>query len=91
MRIKLGLLILLMLTVTGCNKKQEIIFEVQSVSYENQNSIWSPEIQQACIILSKELKGYLNDGWRVVTSSPKEKLVTDNKGTCIGTEYVLEK
>lgn len=91
MRAKLGCLILMVLAIMGCSKKQEVIFEAESIRYKNKDSMWTPEIQQECNALSKELKGYLNDGWKVVASSPKEKLVTNNRGSCIGTEYVLEK
>lgn len=91
MRVKLGCLIVLVLATMGCSKKQDVIFEAQSISYKNKDARWKDTIQRECGALSKELKGYLNDGWKVVASSPKEKLVFDNSGTCIGTEYVLEK
>lgn len=91
MRINFGGLILLAVAVTGCGKKQEVIFDVESISYKEKNSFYIPKIQNECGEISKSLKKYLNDGWRVVTSSPKERMVVDNKGTCVGTEYILEK
>lgn len=88
MRVKLGCLILLVLATMGCSKQQEVIFEAESISYKRD---WKPETQQECVELSKELKGYLNAGWKVITSSPKEKVVAKGNGKCVGTEYVLEK
>ena len=92
MRIKLGCLILLVLATTGCsNKEQAVIYEVNSISYTSGEGWATPLMSEECRLLSKELKTYLNDGWKVVTSSPKEKVVYHNLGRCVGTEYVLEK
>jgi hypothetical protein len=89
MRVKLGCLVLLVLAITGCSKQQEVVFEAESIGYKGGAA--EPKTEEECIALSKELKGYLNDGWKVVASSPKEKVVADGYGKCIGTEYVLEK
>lgn len=48
-------------------------------------------MEKECAAMSKELSGYLKDGWRVVTSSPKEIPVARNNGMCVGTEYIVEK
>ena len=91
MRVALGCLCLLVLTTLGCSKTQEVIFEAESIRYKKKDSWATSQIQDECGALSKELKTYLNEGWRVVASSPKEKLVSASMGTCVGTEYVLEK
>lgn len=91
MHVKLGFLILLVFATIGCSKKQEVVFEAESIRYNNMDSWAKSEITKECSALSKELKTYLNDGWKVVTSSPKEKVVYNNTGSCIGTEYILEK
>jgi hypothetical protein len=88
---KMACAMLLSFMVIGCSKKQEVIFEAQSISYKGGNSAWKPEIQKECSEMSKELKTFINDGWKVVASSPKEKVVAADKGTCIGTEYIIEK
>ncbi|WP_157659173.1 hypothetical protein [Thauera butanivorans] len=88
--VKLGLLALLTLSTVGC-KKQEILFEAQSISYKQKDSYAVMQMEKECSDLSKELKSYLDNGWRVIASSPKEKLVGGNRGTCVGTEYILEK
>ena len=86
---KHGCLILLVLPIMGCSKKhQAVIFEAESIRYVDGDSI---KIRQECNALSTALNAYLYDGWKVVASSPKEKLVANNRGTCIGTEYVLER
>lgn len=94
MRVKIGCLLLLVLTTMGCSKKQEVVYEVDGVRVKNQYISAEMEIHKECRAfneLNKELKAYLNDGWKVVTSSRKERLVYNNMGTCLGTEYVLEK
>jgi hypothetical protein len=87
-----GVIVILFVTcIGGCGKKQEVIFEVQTYSWKNRDAWQKSQIAEECDALSKELKGYLDKGWRVVASSPKEKLVVNSVGTCTGTEYVLEK
>lgn len=94
MHIKIRFLVLVMLLITGCSKKQEVIFEIESVTYEKRRGSFSNSdttIQKACNEMTHhELKTYLNDGWKVVASSPKEKFVK-GEGSCVGTEYILEK
>jgi hypothetical protein len=85
-----GCLILLVLPIMGCSeKRQVVIFEAESIRYVDKYS--ESKVQQECSALSKALNAYLYDGWKVVAALPKEKLVANNRGTCIGTEYVLEK
>ena len=91
MRLKTSGLFLLVFVIVGCSKKQEVIFDAESIRYKNKDSWATSEITKECNAISKELKTFLADGWKVVTSSPKEKLVYNNTGTCVGTEYVLEK
>ena len=91
MRVGLFIAFSLVLTVTGCGKKQQVIFEAQSISYMRKDSSWTPEIEKECKKISTALSTLMEVGWKVVASSPKEKLVYDNRGTCVGTEYILEK
>lgn len=88
-------------TLIGCGKKQKIIFEVESILFKSE---WSkPDVQKECSKLSESLSSHINNGWKVVTASPKEKVihrideggykkeVGESIGRCIGTEYILEK
>ena len=88
MHVKLGCVVFLVLATTACSKQQERIFEADSISYKRG---WQQETQEECLELSEELDTYLNNGWKVVASSPKAKVVADGKGECVGTEYVLTK
>lgn len=91
MRVSLCIAFSLILAVTGCGKKQQVIFEAQSISYKNKDSYLTSTIEKECVLISTSLSMLMDDGWKVVASSPKEKLVSDNRGTCVGTEYILEK
>lgn len=97
----IALSILSIATLIGCGKKQKIIFEVESIFFESE---WSkPDVQKECSILDERLSSHINNGWKVVTASPKEKVVhriedsgykkevRESIGRCIGTEYILEK
>ena len=90
-QIKFISIILTTLIVIGCSKQQQVIFEAHSIKYKNRDSYITHQIEEACVKISDDLKARIDGGWRVVTSSAKEKLVVDNRGTCVGTEYVLEK
>jgi hypothetical protein len=83
--------LLILSSLSACSKKQEVIFEAKSISYRQGNSYMKSDMESECAQLSKELSSYLKDGWRVVTSSPKEVPVARNTGTCVGTEYIVEK
>ena len=82
---------MLVLLVFGCSKEQKVIYEVQSISFKDDESYLSSQIQNECNSVSENLSSYINNEWKIETASPKEKLVFYNKGTCIGTEYILEK
>ncbi len=77
--------------LSACGKKQEVVFEAKSISYKRGDALWVSDMEKECAAMSKELSGYMKDGWRVVTSSPKEIPVARNNGTCVGTEYIVEK
>lgn len=87
----ISLALLILLSLCACSKKQEVIFEAKSISYRQGDRYWISEIENECGKLSEELSDFLKAGWRVVTSSPKEIPVANNKGTCVGTEYIVEK
>lgn len=79
----------------GCGKKQKIIFDVESVKIYSAESF----VQKACGIMHESIDTHIQDGWKIITASPKEKVAhysrdgadLRNIGLCIGTEYVLEK
>ncbi len=91
MHVKSILAILFVLTIAGCGKEQQVIFEAQSISYKKKYSYKVDLIQAECNQLSKELDSFLKKGWKVVASSPKEKVVANSDGLCVGTEYIVEK
>lgn len=91
MNIHYYLIVFAVMLLVGCQKEQKVIFEVQSVSYRQGDALFRSLIQEDCAKQSDRLSGYIGDGWKVVTSSQKEKVVMYDKGTCIGTEYVIEK
>jgi len=80
-----------MTILTACKVEQKIIFSGDSISYKNKDSYMSDLMSSECKSLSENLDDYLKNGWKVVTSSSKEKIVANNTGTCKGTEYILEK
>jgi hypothetical protein len=84
-------IVMLLFAVIGCSKKQKVIFEGQSIEYRRGDALWMDEIKKECSGVSESLSEYLEKGWKVTASSPKEKLVYNNKGTCKGTEYIIEK
>ncbi len=88
---KLSLILAVCLLMYGCGRSQEVIFEGSSISYKRGDSHYKDDMQKECAELSKELQPYLDKGWKVVSSAPKEKVVARNRGTCVGTEYVLDK
>ncbi|MFZ2972562.1 MAG: hypothetical protein WA049_07965 [Ferribacterium limneticum] len=88
---KIAIAALSVLLVAACSKKQEIVFEAKSISYKRGDSYMVSTMQEECDKLSKEVSSYLKDGWRVVTSTPKEIPVALNTGMCVGTEYIVEK
>jgi hypothetical protein len=85
------MIVLLTSSLVACNKQQKIIFAGDSISYKGSEARNSESIARECREISEKLDTYLKDGWRVVSSSPKEKVVYLDSGTCKGTEYVLEK
>ena len=84
-------LIFIAIAATGCGKKQKIIFEAESIGYSSSDSSYVSKIQTECRKISESLNIHIHNGWKVIAASPKEKLVLDDKGRCIGTEYILEK
>lgn len=79
-------------------KQQKIIFDVQSVSCTGSSSCAALNMmnQGTCMQMSESLKDQMADGWRVISSSPKEKVAQSGNSfsptvTCIGTEYIVEK
>lgn len=84
-------IVLAILTISACSKTQEVIFEAKSISYRQGDSYMKSKMEEDCAKLSDELSDYLKAGWRVVTSSPKEIPVANNKGMCVGTEYIVER
>ncbi len=89
MYMKAGCVLVLAVAMMGCSKKQEVIFEAQTVSYPKNIGSWA--IEEECAKLSKDLSSYISDGWKVVASSAKERMVFHDMGKCIGTEYIIEK
>lgn len=83
--------LLLLIGTLGCKKTQKVIFEVQSYSFRNKDSFDSSRIEEECAKLNDSLSKYMSTGWKVVSSSPNERVVYYDKGTCIGTEYIIEK
>ncbi|GAB3656345.1 hypothetical protein [Ramlibacter alkalitolerans] len=71
----------------ACTKKQEVVFEATSVRWRGMIGTTEDECKKA----SRSIQQYLGDGWRIVSSSPKELVVNHGEGRCIGTEYVIEK
>lgn len=82
---------LAIIILSACKAEQKIIFSGDSISYKNKDSYLSDLMSSECKSLSENLDDYLKNGWKIVTSSSKEKIVAHNSGTCKGTEYVLEK
>lgn len=82
-------------TLIGCGKKQKIIFDVEAVKIYSAESF----VQEACSNMHESLDSHIQDGWKIITASPKEKVAHYSRdgvdlrdiGLCIGTEYVLEK
>lgn len=91
MKIMISIILVSSLLILGCSKEQKIIFEAESIEYKQENSLWTSEIQQECNSISEKLTPYIEKGWRVVASSPKQKIIYRDKGVCVGTEYILEK
>lgn len=84
------LFMMIVLGLIGCSKQQKVVFDVESVSFERYSNT-ADKVKSECSALSEDVKTYMDSGWKVVTSSPKEKVVANGSGSCIGTEYVLEK
>lgn len=78
--------------LVGCSKEQKIVFTVTSFSYTGAADEQTEKAtEQECRAIHRPINAYLEKGWRVVASSAKQILVRDGKGTCTGTEYVIEK
>jgi len=91
MKIGIGIILLSLPLLVSCGKQQKVIFEAESISYKGGDRHWVSDIQRDCSAISESLAAYMKEGWKVVSSSPKEKLVTSNRGKCVGTEYIIEK
>lgn len=85
------LLMVFSFLLLGCKSEQKIIFVGESIEYKNKDKYLASLMAKECRELSSDLDVYLKDGWKVVSSSAKEKVVAENSGTCKGTEYVIEK
>ena len=79
-------------------KTQRVIFDVQTISCTGSDmcAAYNMINQQTCSQMSESLQGQMNDGWRVISSSSKEKVAMSGGGgvgtvTCVGTEYIIEK
>lgn len=97
-----SLLMIGLALLAGCNSEtkpqapkgaieQKVIFSVDSVSCAGQYCGMVMGILQAdCSAKHKNVDPFTGAGWRIVTSSPKTVLSGSN-GSCVGTEYILEK
>lgn len=75
-------------------KQQKVIFEVSTISCQGDSlcQVLVLSSAPACEAMSKNLSSEMSSGWRVVTSTKKEKLASGSGPVvCEGTEYVLEK
>lgn len=76
-------------------KSQEVIFDAQSISCKGSSSCDAYVLmyQAKCAGMSTSLQTRMSAGWRVVSSSPKEKVIDTGDGAlaCVGTEYIIEK
>lgn len=75
-------------------KEQKVIFDVETVSCSGDSMCDGLVLmmQSKCIEMSTTLSSQMSSGWRVVTSTRKEKLATySGPVKCVGTEYILEK
>lgn len=103
---KLGIILVLLCTcifsLIGCQDRtqpsqrhqQKVIFTVHSIKIYP--AIYNSDCQKACSPISDSIDNYLNSGWHVVSSSPKEQVVdvppyTTTACQCVGTEYIIEK
>ena len=92
---------ILLFTATLQAAEQKIIFNTEKIEYKSGTS--SKKCQDICSRRSgPDAKSLLSEGWKIVTSSPKEVIgehywYTPCNGcephgcTCIGTEYILQK
>jgi fumarylacetoacetate (FAA) hydrolase family protein len=75
-------------------KQQKVIFDVTTVSCKG-NELCQAYIamaQSTCSQMATTLSSQMSQGWRVVTSTKKERLAASSgPAVCEGTEYVLEK
>lgn len=75
-------------TPLTAQKSQKRIYNASSIKYNNTYKILA-ECEYSCSGYSDSIDKYLNQNWRVITSTPKE-IPIDDWCTCIGTEYVIE-
>lgn len=88
----------LLFTNISSAAKQKMLFNVESISYRR-DSAYSCQRDCATKYNDPPLEKMLNEGWRIVSSSPKEAIGEDDYVnsnfahgcTCKGTQYVLQK
>jgi len=97
---KFNVILLAVFFLNACKpaeKSQAVIFEAETISCKGDGYFCKKDInnyKSKCKELSTSLDSKLTEGWRVVSSSAKEKVVSSdsyNTTSCIGTEYVIER
>lgn len=109
MNIRILLICVLVVSFSIANSsfaaEQKMLFNVESISYKQDEGKYS--CQNACLTKYNDppLEEMLKQGWRIISSSPKEAIGSEYKSfpptryssgtyygcTCKGTQYVLQK
>ena len=80
--------------------EQKILFKADSIKYRSGTG--ESVCQERCDRRSKDINALISNGWRIVSSSPKDVIAAEYAYvscstckplgcTCVGTEYVLQK
>lgn len=71
--------------------EQKIIFKTNSVEYKIKGTESSEGYcKQKCSEISEDIDGYINQGWKIASSTPRKQAI-DKLCTCDGVEYIVSK
>jgi hypothetical protein len=78
--------------ISLASAEQKIVFCVESIKYKSVTGSETCQIFCNSKYGQYEIDSFLSDGWRIVSSSPKEAIPSDVFDCiCVGTQYVLQK
>lgn len=91
----------LLFTTNLFASEQKIIFNIESITYAQDTGYKGCQELCAYKHSDPDVNSILNNGWRIINSSPKESIAENYRKsaglniyygcTCVGTQYVLQK